>query len=647
MKRIILIAALIGVITSMMLTSAYATLGNGGGGLPGGKTNAGGSTPSFYYKDQGYRIYFTSGSVANKSLKVVSPVYDFLFNVEPSEDCCNFSFGTSAGSGSVSGIIYIDENDGMPMPIRCGVKGNTCYYYPNGVAFKKWALRDLADGYNNITRLTYNYFGPDVCTAFVQQKVRLIVEPIIWTVPYNMKTKACLGSFIYGNTRQISYCLNYFGDGWSNGGRMPSLLNDAFPHSLILEVSDGNIKFSAPRGSQLVGKQSDDTILNHNIGFGMHIYNNVKTISPSPSVTSEPPNSEGYVSPDTSPDDSSDPPAPDVPVGPDLTVPSDPSHDKPEQVFSHYASVAYNKSANFNLNLDSTQWSLSRRATSGSDGWQGKNQVLPGGAIYSLNTSDTYVKLNTWQGFWDGGESAAVHKHQQMLQQANNALDNWQVTQYINSDTSAGNAFGGMTVAAGGQSLSALGLKNKTSSESKYYLRDGTSNNKANESDLDIIAAGTGYAVYTINSYFDEDGVLHVVISKSCNGQSYAVSLGSSEAASLNTYTNTVSVAESAAPCTVYAVHATSVIDTGFSRPNTRSSVLDPNLCPSKSGTSGLYTKAFISQFRLEPMSRAYRNKATGYIGSFWDRDYFLSNAESMFMSKPFYVPNANVSDLD
>lgn len=38
------------------------------------------------------------------------------------------------------------------------------------------------------------------------------------------------------------------------------------------------------------------------------------------------------------------------------------------------------------IKLTSQQWSTHKKATSGSDGWQGPNQVLPGGAIYQLST---------------------------------------------------------------------------------------------------------------------------------------------------------------------------------------------------------------------------------------------------------------------
>lgn len=287
-----------------------------------------------------------------------------------------------------------------------------------------------------------------------------------------------------------------------DGGNSGWFTNSVLPYSIITLYNDWDLGIVHPTDGSLTGKQPFSYILDTNyggggykIGFGVHVYYANNPTAPIDPVTEIPtPTPTGGGGP-TSTDNPNKPPVPDVPVGPELPVPSDSDNDNPDAVFSHYASASYTKSANFNLNLTSTQWSLSKRATSGKNGWQGKNQVLPGGAIYSLNTNKTYVKLNTWQGYWGDGESAAVHKHKDFLSQAENALDNWQVTQYVSSDTGAGNAFGGIQVASGGRSLSALGLKNKTSSESKYYLRDGTSKNKANESDLDVIVAGTGYAV--------------------------------------------------------------------------------------------------------------------------------------------------------
>lgn len=46
------------------------------------------------------------------------------------------------------------------------------------------------------------------------------------------------------------------------------------------------------------------------------------------------------------------------------------------------------KGAEENLLLTSQQWSVHQKAVNGSAVWNGKNQVLPGGAIYQLSTPE-------------------------------------------------------------------------------------------------------------------------------------------------------------------------------------------------------------------------------------------------------------------
>ena len=54
-----------------------------------------------------------------------------------------------------------------------------------------------------------------------------------------------------------------------------------------------------------------------------------------------------------------------------------------------------------NMNISSQQWSTHQKAIQGTDGWQGTNKVLPGGAIYNLDTKNqnTYASVITWQPY--------------------------------------------------------------------------------------------------------------------------------------------------------------------------------------------------------------------------------------------------------
>ncbi len=68
---------------------------------------------------------------------------------------------------------------------------------------------------------------------------------------------------------------------------------------------------------------------------------------------------------------------------------------------NNYAEVSWRETNTYNINVVSQQWSVHEAATgtqAEANGtplkpWQGKNQVLPGGAMYSLNTKDLNQKV--------------------------------------------------------------------------------------------------------------------------------------------------------------------------------------------------------------------------------------------------------------
>lgn len=90
-------------------------------------------------------------------------------------------------------------------------------------------------------------------------------------------------------------------------------------------------------------------------------------------------------------------------------------------------------------------------------------------------------------------------------------------------------------------------------------------------------------------------------------------------------------------------------IETTFQYSPMRVATLDPALCPVNRGQSDLYTKAFLSQFCVDSRSDAAvaDGKADHYIGTYDGVDMFLPDMELMYQSKKFYIPNANVQDLN
>ena len=91
----------------------------------------------------------------------------------------------------------------------------------------------------------------------------------------------------------------------------------------------------------------------------------------------------------------------------------------------------------------------------------------------------------------------------------------------------------------------------------------------------------------------------------------------------------------------------------GLDRPGLRVSVLDPNLCPPKDSKGDTYTKAFISQFRMAERSTSTEadGHPDGYLATYNDGtgsiELILPNLANMFISRPFFIPNANVQDIN
>lgn len=99
----------------------------------------------------------------------------------------------------------------------------------------------------------------------------------------------------------------------------------------------------------------------------------------------------------------------------------------------------------------------------------------------------------------------------------------------------------------------------------------------------------------------------------------------------------------------IYLVKQETRMEIGFGYTDTRQSALDPALDPPNKGQSDLYTNAYLSQFTVDSHSDATiaAGKPDHYIGTFKDTDILLPDMESMYISKKFYVPNANVQDLN
>ena len=168
----------------------------------------------------------------------------------------------------------------------------------------------------------------------------------------------------------------------------------------------------------------------------------------------------------------------------------------------------YNPTESTSMDISSTQWSLHASAVSGGKSWNGPDQVLPGGALFQLNTGTTPTKvaLVSWQTIITDPERSALDvalstteytlakataEQQGFVDQAEDTLSELRTVQWMNADTTSTNAWDNngksVKILNAGQSLSNLGLSTSTSDEDKYRLSADTNPDNANKGNLDVI----------------------------------------------------------------------------------------------------------------------------------------------------------------
>ncbi len=434
------------------------------------------------------------------------------------------------------------------------------------------------------------------------------------------------------------------------------------------------------------------------------------------------------------------------------------------------------KGADENLLLTSQQWSVHQKAVNGSAVWNGKNQVLPGGAIYQLSTPEggwVTMNLTTYQTVIDQKarneylstnltgdeytEAKVAKDHLDFINDAKEVLDNLKVVQWVNKNVGADTAWTkdfkakpseGIVKILDGIEISGIdltglrgGSKTTPNDDQKYYMRQQTQfsdyqnsklsewtktidssqsiEEKSYEGDLDVFnmrhkttvfklftdTSGNVYLAQMEKEYpanntgmdSNEQDIKSMVASmKDLNADTYAMgqtggatvtklcdkkvsgtiinSRLSGDAKDIDDATKFITNFVSALTRNTgddptaewvdgpdetrwyneafdgaYLVRQSATFDVGFAFSSTRTSALDPALCPQNKGQSDLYTKAFLSQFCTDSQSDAAvaQGKKLNYIGTFKDTDITLPDMESLYKSKKFYIPNANVQDLN
>lgn len=336
-----------------------------------------------------------------------------------------------------------------------------------------------------------------------------------------------------------------------------------------------------------------------------------------------------------------------------------------------------------NVNIRSAQWSTHASATKKTKynaNWAGANQVLPGGAIYTLDTDKGYpiqVEVKTYQWVIEDScskeqfNSEAVEyytmerarsEHESYVKSVQSALEALNLEQWVDSDTSKSNAFGGQVYEPGAENSTLDNGIKKFSTDTKYSLvKMSGAEGKASEADLDTKINSTStstckyYADTLGNIYCGSDGVVGksgTDISAAPSGEiEQRTMMGAKLIAALERNTGNDATAswvpdghwynEGMNPIT--CVIQTTVIEVGIKGPDTRTVVLDPKLCPRSTGKGDVFTAAYITQYKTQPYSLGLDNNE---LGTFKGESVYTLHLDEMFWSRPFYIPNTTVQDL-
>lgn len=363
-----------------------------------------------------------------------------------------------------------------------------------------------------------------------------------------------------------------------------------------------------------------------------------------------------------------------------------------EMYISDYVDIGYYKSAAVTLNMESTQWSTHAKTQQflKNNGITDKSSVLPGGATYKLDTgkAEVYVGLRTWQlvipsdtiNYVQSGDSyfsasEVESRRKDLVNQITNNLEGYDIVQYIAEGIITEPA----KIAEKGVVLDkiASGVNQKVfgvalSLDDKYYLKTKTpvDSKGATEADLDVISVkDVKQVIYTIKS--DVDGNVWVekggrTIASINKTQNINELLKNDEIKELDErtklVTNYLAVIDrnkgdvkgdrwyNEAWDGLSVVMTETLFQVGFKEPAVRAAVLDPKLVGKIDSKSDLYNYKDAKKVRSSIFRTAINNNVNNksrWIATWGETkvDIILKNIENMFISKPFYIPNATVQD--
>lgn len=333
------------------------------------------------------------------------------------------------------------------------------------------------------------------------------------------------------------------------------------------------------------------------------------------------------------------------------------------------------------LNIKSKQWSSHAKVKQFLGGKYKKDNALPGGVQFELDTSGPKTKaaVTTWQHFIPADQinnvvsdtsyfnlSQANQRHNNLKEQVKGSLDTLDVEQYVNSNVNVSNAFGGARVKGHGKSITIAGRTFNLSNELKHHFLYGTnkSSKKINEADMDIFSEKNSQTIYMVKSdvngnvYVHKDGAQIAELDKTQDA-----SILTGEAKELDDKTKLVTNFINALDRNkgndttvgngpewyneawdgLCVVKIDTEFEIGLKEPSRRSCVLDPKLTPPQASQREVYSTAYSSQFRLN--TRSYSQGSDGKVGVLSGEDIIMPSMEDMYQSKLFYIPSGTVKD--
>lgn len=346
------------------------------------------------------------------------------------------------------------------------------------------------------------------------------------------------------------------------------------------------------------------------------------------------------------------------------------------------------------ISLQSNQWSTHATAVKNA----GSNCVLPGGAVLDLailkddrqtftvesikpilsGSGQTQVNA-TGNSNLPTNDSQAKTEHKDFVEQVVKALEGLSVQQYI-----SGTLSNPTSITKDVWNMSGAKAVSPTTQDSKYYFRPdndtGSTSANANMGDIDVkqgktdvvyytffsntagdIRCKTGTSLLETSTIKDPDSEGTVILSKGQTGITDKTIYNINEKTHIvdnlrqAIERNTGSDSDAAwasdghwyneAFDGITVIYQKTTLSLGTINPYVRSAVLDPELCPSSTSKSDLFTKYVASQFKMRDYSELWPGKI-GKLAEYRGYEFTTQKLDQLFISDIFYIPNVTVQDL-